>query len=241
MSLTVTTSTVETSWQEIDVVMFNNNTLADINSCITEVQDRLQRGTLTTSTTPSTTQVTRWLIQAKEKFMMHRNFSWARRYAYATGTAGSYRFGLPPDYRGGDIKLRDVTSGYSPMFVEIYPRHVFDSSWPDPSYESSNRPEIATIKNMELWFQCPLDAAYKYELDYTRSGDDQTAADMSYIPEAQRFACCDWATYRAFTALKEFDSAQVYKVDWGESIMEAKKADGKQRWASNRYQCVPWW
>jgi hypothetical protein len=94
---------------------------------------------------------------------------------------------------------------------------------------------------MELWFSCPLDAAYKYELDYARTGDDQTATDMSYLPEMQRFGCCDWATYRAFTMLKEFDSAQVYKGDWGESIAEAKRSDAKHRWASQRFQCPPWW
>lgn len=240
MSITVATSTSDLSWQEIDVVEFTAGTLATITECITEVQDRLQRGTLSTDTTPTTTQVQKWLIRAKEQLAAIRNFSFGRRYAYATTTAGTYRMALPPDFRGGNVKLRDVSSGYSPKEIPLFNTAVFDNNFPDPSYSGSDRPYAGCIKNLELWVYPPPDTTYTYELEYSRSGADQTTTDMSWIPEFYRWMCCDYATWHSFVTLKEFDSAQMWRAEWENNLGISRVSDGKQKWATHEFQCPIW-
>ena len=95
-------------WLEKPTVIFTAGTLSSIDDCVTEVESMIKRGTLSTTTTPSTTQVKRWLIRAKQELAEIKNFTWTRRYSYVTTTVSVWRYGLPSDYHGGDVYLRDL-------------------------------------------------------------------------------------------------------------------------------------
>jgi hypothetical protein len=226
-----------TTWTEQSVVAFTAGTLNTITDCITEVESKIKRGTLSASTTPSTTQVQRWLIRAKEELAEIKNFTWTRKYAYADTAAGTQRYALPADYHGGDVSLRDITAN---KVIPIWPYKSFDSEYPDAANETNDEPEVACIRGRELWLNCPAEKVRRYELEYNRTGDDSTATDFSWIPEIDRFRCCDFAVMEAFLSLHQFDAAQLYAQRWGFNMDKARKADGKQKWAGMDYKAPLW-
>ena len=123
MSLTVASTTLDSAWVEFSTVSYSAGSLADINACVTEVESKIRRGTLTTSTSPSTTEVKRWLQRAKQELAELRQFTWRRRYVTGTLTAGTYRYSLPPDFAGGRISLRDKTNDRKINFIS---NHQFE-------------------------------------------------------------------------------------------------------------------
>lgn len=235
MSVTNATSTIDLSWQEVDVVSFTAGTMSTITDLQNEVEVKLQRGTLSTSTTPSTTQVQTWIIRAKEELMEMGGFSFARRYVYATATAGSYRFALPPDFGGGACKLRDITNNRTIRYTD---RNVFDGAYPDPSEYGQGAIQNYTIRDREIWTYPAADGA-TLELEYTRTGDDNTATDISYLPERVRFKLVDMALVEGFECLQEFDKATYYERKGLGRIRMAKKGDNQKRWSSKR-RAISW-
>jgi len=219
-----------TTWTEQEVVSFTAGTLNTISNCVTEVESKLKRGTLGANTTPSTTEVQRWLIRAKEELAEIKNYTWSRKYSYADTVAGTWRYALPADYHGGDISLRDLTND---KVIPIWPKIAFDSEYSDPAGEANAEPDVACIKGRELWLNCPALGAYRYELEYNRTGDDSTATDFSWLPEIDRFRCCDFAIYQSFLALHQWDAAGIYKQDWMFNL-------GRQKWAGLSYHCPLW-
>lgn len=226
-----------TSWTEGSVVAFTAGTLNTITACVTEVESKLKRGTLGAATTPTSTEVQRWLIRAKEELAEIKNFTWSRKYAYADTVASTWRYALPADYHGGDVSLRDLTNDKT---IPLWPRIAFDNDFPDPAGANNDEPKVACIKGRELWLNTPADAVYRYELEYNRSGDDSTATDFSWIPEIDRFRCCDFAVMESFLSLHQWDAAQLYAERWGFDMAKARKADGKQKWAGMQYHCPLW-
>ena len=107
MSLTIASTTLDTAWQEFSTVAFSAGSLADIDSCVTEVESKIRRGTLSPSSAPSTTEVKRWLQRAKQELAELRQFTWRRRYVTGTLTSGTWRYSLPPDFAGGRVNIRD--------------------------------------------------------------------------------------------------------------------------------------
>jgi hypothetical protein len=234
MSITDATTSLVTAWTEQSIVPFTAGTLASVTECITEVESKLKRGTLGTSTTPSTTEVTRWLIRAKQELAEIKQFIWKRRYATATGVAGQYRYGLPPDYSGGELSIRDTTNDNP---IRLVPNHLFNQYFPDMSEESNDEPTFATIKGNEIWFGPPLAGGEVLELEYQRSGDDNTPSDFSWLPEIERFRCCDFATAEAFRSLHQWEAAGVYDARWNQGLNKAIRADGKKKWLAMGYRC----
>lgn len=233
MALVVASTTLDTSWAEISTVGFTCSTLATVSSCISEVQGKLKRGTLSTTTTPSTTQVLGWLVRAKEELAEVRQFTWRRRYATATLTADTYRYSLPPDYGGGYVKLRDLTNDHT---IRLLSNHQFDMLYPDVAEESGSQVLVGTVKNMELWLAPPASGAEVIELEYERTGDDVTATDFSWLPEIERFRCCDFATAEAFNSLHDYEKAQFFYNRWEKGLGKAIRADGKRRWSQTGYR-----
>jgi hypothetical protein len=91
-----------------DTVTFNAGNLSTISDCVSEVESKLKRGTLSTTTTPTLAQVQGWLSRKKQELAEVKNFQWKRKYAYADTTAGhidtfcqriwlvgGFRFGTP--------------------------------------------------------------------------------------------------------------------------------------------------
>lgn len=239
MAITDATGSLALTWTEQDPVTFTAGTLASSTEMLAEVQAKVQRGTLSTTTTPSTTQVNQWLIRGKEMLCQRFGFTWARRYASATLTAASYRFALPPDYDGGPLRMRDTTND---EWMSPIDSLVFDSNFPDVSGRDSGEPgeNECTIKDRELWLSRPANASTTLELEYHRSADDNTAADMSFIPEPFRWKIVDYAVGEAFELLHQFEQAGYYRQKWEAEMGVARRADGRKRWAAGGYRAQPW-
>lgn len=237
MSITVSSTALDTAWSEQSVVAFTAGTLSDINDMVVEVESKLRRGTLGPTTTPTSQEVQRWLIRAKQELAETKNYTWRRRYAYADTTAGTYRYALPPDYAGGPISIRDLSNNRE---LDLWPDHLFAAKFPDPSEEPFNEPMAACVKDRELWLVPPPDGVYRIEMEYSRSGDDVTSTDFSWLPEIERFRCCDFAVAQAFKSLHMWEVAALYSQDWNQGVAKARVADGKRKWARIGYQAASW-
>jgi hypothetical protein len=235
MSITDSSTAISTTWTENTIVDFNAGTLSSISACVTEVESKIRRGTLGNSTTPTTAEVQRWLIRAKEELLEIRNYTYSRRYAYADTTAGTYRYALPPDFNGGKVSIKDTTND---RFIEVWSDYWFDVKYPDPSAESNDEPQIAAIKNNELWLMPPPSGAYRIQLEYARSGADNTSTDISWMPEPDRFKICDYAVAQAFESLHMFGEADRYIQRWQMGLQQSRRADGKRKWSRMGYQAA---
>ena len=234
MAITDSTTTLDTAWSEQTIVAFTAGTLASITECVTEVGTKLKRGTLGTGTSPTAAQVQQWLIRAKQELAEIKNFTFRRRFATASTVASTFRYSLPPDYNGGNVSLRDTNNNRS---IVIWPRDWYESKYPDPSEESAGEPMVACIKGLELWIAPAADAVYTLELEYDRSGDDNTPADMTWLPEIERFRCCDYAVSEGFESLHQWQEASIFRNKWHEGLSKARRADGKRRWKTMNYAC----
>ena len=237
MSITDDSTGLDTAYTEKTVVAFTAGTLSNISDCVTEVESKLKRGTLSASSTPTSTQVQRWLIRAKEELAEVKGFTWKRRYASVSTVANQYRYALPPDFNGGRVVLKDTSND---RIIPIWTEHWFDTKYPDPSAETSGEPLVAGVKNLELWLVPPPDAVYTLEIEYDRSGADNTATDFSWLPEIERFRCCDKAVSESFLSLHMWNEANLYQNKWAEGIGRARRADGKRRWKRMKYQAISW-
>jgi hypothetical protein len=237
MSITDDSTSLNTTWTEQPVVAFTAGTLSTYASLVTEIEGKLQRGTLTTTTTPSTTQLQIWIVRAKQELMEAYGFTFSRRFATATATSGSYRFALPPDYGGGSGILRDTTNDVT--ISAATDRATFDAAYPDVSSRGAGQIEAFTIKNNELWLSRPADGA-TLELEYNRTGDDNTATTISYIPERLRWKLVDLVCIEAFELLQEFDKASYYQAKGVGRIQQAKRGDSHKKWAATGYRAKPW-
>ena len=235
MAITDATGYKNTTYTENDVVAFTSGTLATIDACVSEVESKVQRGTFTTTSTPTLAQVQTWLIRAKQELAEVKSFEFKRRFVYTTLTTGTYVYSMPPDYNGGSVSLKDTSNDRQ---IKVWPRHVYDFKYPDPSYFSNDAPLVATIKNMELWFAPPPDSTIALEIEYERSGDDNTPTDFSWLPQMERFRCCDFAISEAFEALHLFEVAGFFRNKWAEGMGKAKRIDGKRKWNKYNYQAT---
>jgi len=239
MAITDAGTNLTQTWTEQPTVTFTAGTLADMTACQTEVQTNIQRGTLSGSTTPTSTQVETWLIRAKQELCERFGFTFKRRYATASISVDAWRIALPPDYDGGEVRMRDTTNDDWMHYIDPL---LFDAKYPNPSSESKRTPGDAyfTIKNMEVWLSHPCDGTTTLEIEYERSADDNTANDVSYLPQLMRFKIVDYATYRAFLVLQQFTAAQMYRGEWEAGMVHTKKADGRKRWAAGGFRCHNW-
>jgi len=234
-TITDSTTTLDTTWTEQTIAIFTSGVLSTLATCVTEVESKLKRGTLSATTSPSSTQVQNWLKRAKLEIAEAKDFGFTRKYVSGTLTAGAYRYALPPDYRGGEVSLRDISND---RFIPVVPRARFDMVFPDPSEETSNEVLTACIKNMELWFAPPPAAADTIEIEYARSGAETTSDDFSWLPEKERFVCCDFAVSEAFESLHMWEESARYRGKYERSLMNSKLADGRRKWKSKRHSAI---
>ena len=234
MSITDSTTSVDTTWAEHTIVAFAAGTLDTSTAMVTEVERKLKRGTLSATTSPTLSAVTDWLVRGKEELMQTKSYSFSRRYAYASLTAGDYRISLPPDYNGGRISVRDQTNNFS---LRVLPAHLYDLKYPDPDEEATNEATYCCVKNRELWIAPPASAC-TIELEYDRSGDDTTPTDFSFIPEIERWRCCDYAVYEACESLEDWDKAKWYRAKWEAGLTSSRKADARRKWKNMGYRII---
>jgi len=233
MPITDSTATLTTAWTERSTVDFLSGTLATITEMITEVEDKLKRGTLSASTSPTSTAVQKWLIRAKEELMQTKSYTFSRRYAYATLDSGDHIIALPPDYNGGHVRVKDQTNDF--MLVMVSP-FDFDLKYPDISKESNDEPDFCCIKNMEMWIAPPVSGSTELELEYERSGSDNTTTDFSFLPEIERFRCCDYAIYESCESLENWEKAKWYRTKWEAGMVLSNKADTRRKWKNMGFQ-----
>jgi hypothetical protein len=237
MSITDSSTALATTYTEATVVAFNAGSLATVTDCVTEVQSKLKRGTLGTTSTPTLAEVQRWLARSKQELAEVKGFTWKRRYATVSTVTGQFRYALTPDFNGGIVRLRDTTND---RFIEFYSPDQFDSTYPNLSAETSGEPLFACIKGMEMWLAPPTAGAYTLELEYERSGADNTTTDFSWLPEIERFRCCDFAIAESFSSLHMWEESDRYMQKWMAGIGKAIRADGKRKWHSMNFQAQSW-
>jgi len=235
MSITDSSTSLDLVYTEQSVVAFTEGVLTDLAACVAEVESKLRRGTLSTSTAPTLAQVQGWLKRAKMELSEIKSFSFNRKYAYMTTTAGTYRYALPPDYNGGLTRIRDTTND---EWITVWQSNWFDRKFPDVAGEDNDDDFIACVKNMELWLGPAPNGSYQLELEYDRSGGETTADDFEWLPELERFRCCDFAIAEAFESLHDFQKANMFRAKWGQGLQKARHADGKRKWADMNYQAV---
>jgi hypothetical protein len=235
MGITDATTSLTATWTEQATVTFNSGTLSSITDCVTEVESKLQRGTLSASSSPTSTQVQQWLIRAKQELAETKGYTWKRRYASVSTVAGTYKYALPPDFNGGRVALKDTTND---RYITLWDAFYFDAKFPDPSEEDNDEPTVGCVKNFELWLAAPPNGVYTLELEYDRSGADNTTTDFSWLPEIERFRCCDYAIAESFESLHMFNIADRYMQKWNMGIGKARRADGKRRWKSMNFQAI---
>jgi hypothetical protein len=235
MSITDATTSLDTAWTEASTVTFASGVLDTMAACVTEVESKIKRGTLSASTDPTLTQVQNWLKRAKMELAEAKGFTFNRKYAAVSLTADTYRYSMPPDYNGGAIALRDMTND---RHITIWPENWYNKKFPDPSEETSGEVMVACVKNMELWVVPPPDGADSLELEYDRSGAETTSDDFTWLPEIERFRCCDYAISEAFLSIHMWEQAQLYTQRWISALGKAIRADGKRKWQGKRYQAI---
>jgi len=228
-----------TTWTENDSVGFNTGVLADIASCLTQVENNIHRGTLSTSSSPTSEQVNTWLKRCKQELAERHGFSWRRLYAYADTVTGTWRYALPLDFAGSGQETR-LANTTDDEILHLVDNITFDNLYPDPSANSAKKVEEYTIKDRELWFSAPANGVTRLELEYHRTGADAVSSDVSYLPELFRFRICDGATYLAFRFLMQWDAANLYKADWLGGVEQSKSSDTKKKWAQMGYQARNW-
>lgn len=227
MAITDSTTTLDTAWAEQSFVEFTAGVLTDEAACVTEVESKLKRGSLGATSTPTETQVKNWLVRAKETIMEVKDYTFGRKFAQATLSAGDYRVGLPEDFNGNLAYIRDTTNKRP---INVFGPGFIDKQYPDLSAENQRDPLEATIKNMELWLSPPVDSSTVIEIEYLRSGAPTTASDFSFLPEIMRFRCCDFAIGMSFEALHEWNLADRYLRRFADEIGVSIKADGRRKW-----------
>jgi len=212
---------------------FNAGTLSTIEDCIAKVSRNINRGTLSASSKPSINDVQGWLVEAKQRIQEFHNYDWRSVFVYMDTIANEYRYALPSDFSQGGHVIRDTSNDERLVYIDPV---AFDTIYPDVAGSSSSAPEYYTIRDRELWLSSPASGVYRFELWYTRTGDDATPTDISYLPEVVRFKICDYATYRAFLSLQEWDGANAYKASWSEGIGVSKVKDSRKKWAERGYK-----
>lgn len=234
MSITDSSTSLDTAWTEQSVAAFYAGVLSTIDDCVSEVEAKLKRGTLSSTTSPTSDQVKSWLKRAKLELMEFKDYSFSRKYAYADSTAGTYRYSLPNDFSGGQVVLKDITNDRR---IPIILPERYDSMFPDPSEETSREPLVACIKNMELWVSPPPDNSDRWELEYARSGAETTGEDFSFLPELERFRCCDFAISHAFESLHMFDVSDRFRQYWELGLQKSRQSDNRKK-RSGRRKCA---
>lgn len=237
MSITDSTTTIDTAWTENDIPIpaFTAGALSTLSACVDEVGVKLQRGALSATSVPTDANVKTWLMRAKLKLMQVRDFSYARKYAYVSTVVDQYRYILPPDFQGGHVSIRDTTGGYK---LRQWPEAWGDKLYPDPTAETSDEPAVFTIKNMELWLYPPSSDERVLQMEYSRSGAETTAGDMSWLPEYERFLCCDFAVAHSFESLHMWAESDRYSARWAEELGISIRADGRRRWKAGQMRCI---
>jgi len=228
MSLTVASAALDFAWTEFGAVEYTAGTLNTLSACIDHVGGKLNRNTpLSASTVPTDTQVSEWLIRAKEELQEARQFTWGKRYVTATLTVGTYRYALPPDF-SGDASFRDMTDDRK---IGLVSPHQFDVLFPDVTESDNGTILVGCIRGREVWFGPSPDSANVIELHYQRSGEDITATDFSWLPELSRFMICDFAIAEAFEALHQWGEADRFRMKWEISLKKTSIADGRKKWS----------
>jgi len=229
MTLVVASAALDTTWTEFSTVPYAASTLGTLSAMIDEVGLKLNRGAISSSSSPSDSQIAQWLVRGKQEFAKTKSYTWRRRYVTTTTTSGVYRYSMPPDYDGGTPIIKDLSNDSS---LKVISNSRFDDMYPDPSASTNGQPTVATIKNMELWIS-PPDGAYEIEMEYMRSGDDATTTDFSWIPEQDRWAIVDFAVSEAFENIHDFEKATWHRQKYNSDVMTSRRADSKRKWSSS--------
>jgi len=95
MTLVVASTALTTpAWSEFSRPAYSVGGLSNMAACLKEVESKLNRGTINSTSKPTDSEVYRWLQRAKMELAETRQYTWKRRYVTATLTADVYRYAL---------------------------------------------------------------------------------------------------------------------------------------------------
>lgn len=236
MSITdIPTKLDNVDWFEDIPADYTTGVLATLSACVEEVESKLKRGTLSASTTPTLTQVQNWLKRAKMELVEVKGFTFSHKSATGELLAGYWFCNLPEDYNGGEIAVLDVANHRK---IDVWTASWFDLKYPTPWSEPRGKIKVACVKDMKLWFVPRPSEDETIMINYDRSGSESTADDFSWLPEIERFRCCDFALGEAFGSLHMWEQAQFFMGRWKADMANAMKSDSKRKWHGKRYQAI---
>lgn len=77
-TVTDNTTTLDTSWSEQTIAIFTTGALSTVSDCIFEVESKLKRGTLSTTSKPTLAQAKNWLRRAKVEIVEPKDFGFSQ-------------------------------------------------------------------------------------------------------------------------------------------------------------------
>ena len=62
------------------------------------------------------------------------------------------------------------------------------------------------------------------------------AGDFSWLPEIERFRCCDFALWKSFESLGNEIASQFYRQKWNGGLKKSVRSDGKRKWSTSGFR-----
>lgn len=81
-----------------------------------------------------------------------------------------------------------------------------------------------------------LDSDSGYILDSESGGGGSSAGDFSWLPEIERFRCCDFALWMSFDSLGNQLGSEFYKKRWAKGLGKSVRSDGKRKWSTSGFR-----
>jgi hypothetical protein len=98
--------------------------------------------------------------------------------------------------------------------------------------------EGATSKLMdeEGGFLLDEDGGFLLDEESGGGGGGSSAGDFSWLPEIERFRCCDFALWMSFESLGNQIASEFYKKRWLKGLGKSVRSDGKRRWSTSGFR-----
>lgn len=134
-------------------------------------------------------------------------FPFQEGFQSATLSAGDSSMATPDNFASQRSLVLYTANSERPL--EYLDAMAFDSMFPNPANQGSEKPRYFTIKAAEssYYFNCPSDADYTIYNYFYKIPDDATDTTVSQLTEMAKLTIVDWAASDGFRMLKEFDRA----------------------------------
>jgi hypothetical protein len=150
-------------------------------------------------------------------------FPFTEKYQDTTLAVGDWRVATPDNF----AILKDLTVWYSgsERSLEILDPSTFSQMFPKPDEEEQDTPAYCCVNvaEGEIWFNCPVDAAYVIRIVFNAVPDDATDTTVAYLTELAKLTIRDWAAADGFRMLSEHDRAEQLEMQGNNKLAAMKK------------------